>query len=171
MAFDHVYDLTFIIEDALNPSQIAAPTLRVGVDGAELSWADLTALAAQVKPIIQNLINGHVRRAYASKMLTEWAGAAAAAADVEEGALFILEASGTDKPVRLTIPTIDENFILNTTGKVDLTAAPVIAFTSLLTNGITINAKLVRCIDSETRPLTGIRSATEVFTRSRKKRR
>jgi len=171
MAYTHVYDLTFIVEDSQNPSQISAPTIRVSVNDAELTWADLESLATTVRPIIATLINGHIRRAYASKKLLEWTGTAASNADVEEGALFVLEAVGTDKAVRLTIPTLDESYSVANTGIIDLSNADIITFTNLLVEGVTVNSKLVRVVDSEARPIISVKSANEVFSRSRKKRR
>jgi len=172
MAVTEAYTLNFHFEDAEHNQSIWS--IDVGVDGDVLSIAELEAVATQYHDLVNAVCRGVIRKVTASIELHRYTpGSASDEADVEEKAQLILRADGTDKTKVMTIPTWSELHTNSLTGLIPFDEAGVTDVDNLfkaIINGVTENAKTVRVLDSEKRPLTSIKSSEEIFTATRRRR-
>lgn len=111
--------------------------------------ANVQNFAVAYADAIDNLIGGVVEGAVAL-MAGDISGlvsnVALASSDVEEigSAQFV---AATGRKVLMNIPSLKESLVDNATGNLDETEAEVIAFLSMMEDGITVNSNLIRAVD------------------------
>lgn len=93
--------------------------------------------------------------------------AVAANSDVEEGAMFIMDAAGGVKS-RLRVPTFDEAMMVSGSQLVDLTDADVIALVGILEDGFTTTTPTdVDTVEYREADIETVQAAYDAFTKSR----
>lgn len=158
------FSILFSIRDAKG----ATATTEMGVPDT-VSLANLTAFAAALAPLINDIIKGAITRIGLVLAIDLPGGLRTtpdATSDVEEGARFQFSTeNGFYSSMRL--PTFDEQFIVAGSNAVDLEDADVDAFTTAMLEGITVNSTLVEPVDIRGEDLVAMRSAKESFLSSR----
>lgn len=162
------FELFYVVKDASGDTS----TVTIPVESA-LSIADLPAAIEAWGDIIEPLLTGAIVAAGAQinfdLLSTSWAGVAAVASDIEEGARVALRsAEGFIKSLRL--PTFGESFLLPS-GEVDTTAPAVAAATTAFLTGVDMTdyggTGTVSMVTSHDEELASLDYFKEHFTRSR----
>lgn len=169
MAFTDTYDISFQIVDRERKTSVLG--FRVGADGVNLTSSLLDSYASAVEALLDVLVKGDIRKASYTKLLSVFTGNSADdSADVEEQVSLTFDVAGSEKVKLLSIPTISENYIDPATGTLLTEQGDVVALIDGLVDGITVSGNLIRMLDSENRPMDGLRSGVETFRPNYKKR-
>lgn len=169
MAFTDNYDVFFQIQDRERKAAILG--FRVGADGTTLTSGDLDAWASAFEALLDVIVKGDIRKAAYTKILSIFTGNSAEdSADVEEQIATTWNVVGTDKKKLLSIPAVSEDYVDPSTGALLQEQADVDALIEALRDGIEVNGKTIRMLDSENRPMDSLSSGVETFRKPYKRR-
>lgn len=134
-----------------------------------LTFAQLDGIAPILAGVVQDLIEGSVRKVSVSRVLWESdAIVAAAQSEVEMLGRFIWNVSNTSKNILNNIPTFPKTKILPNSDQVDRTDADVAAYIDMMELGVDVAATLYQPTDSEGRDINALAVATEAYAKKRK---
>lgn len=122
--------------------------VTIPFDPTDITLANIPDIAQAVWDLIDPLVNGHLESVGVTLTMdiSGYTNAAAAAiADVQEGAEFVYNAIGGFLK-RLTLPTFIETFFTNSgAGKVvDTSAAAIVAFNTMMTAGLLVGLDTIQ---------------------------
>lgn len=159
-----VWSVNVTVADGENHTSLVKYNFQDG-----LTIAQLDGIAPILAGIVQDTINGAVRKVSVSR--TVWESDAVTPdgqSEVEMLGRFIWNVSNTSKNLLNNLPTFPKTKILPNSDEIDRTDADVAAYIDMMELGVDVGGTLYQPQDTEGRDINAVLTATEAYAKKRK---
>lgn len=159
-----VWSVNLTVADGENHTSVVKYNFQDG-----LTLAQLDAIAPVLAGIVQDTINGAVRKVTVHR--TVWESDAITPdgqSEVEMLGRFIWNVSNTSKNLMNNLPTFPKTKILPNSDQIDRTDADVDAYITAMEDGFDVSGTLYQPQDTEGRDVNAILTSTEAYAKKRK---